>query len=82
MKRKTAVNYVPNIQWAISVAAFFENKISEEKLFSTISESLADVDMTDHNKEFIEKNIEILSKNLPELKVFFKSYLRNQAFKW
>ena len=81
MKRKTAVNYVPNIQWAISVAAFFENKISEEKLFSTISESLADVDMTDHNKEFIEKNIEILSKNLPELKVFFKSYLRNQAFK-
>ncbi|MBH1959406.1 MAG: hypothetical protein I8H68_04790 [Flavobacteriia bacterium] len=76
LTRKGSVNYVPNILWAFSVAAFLENKISEEKLFSNISESLADVDITDHNREFIEKNVKILSKNLPELKVFFKSYLR------
>jgi len=76
LTRKGSVNYVPNILWAFSVAAFLENKISEEKLFSNISESLADVDITDHNREFIEKNVKILSKNLPEIKVFFKSYLR------
>ena len=72
--RKNAVNYVPNITWAFAVAAFLENKISEEKLFSIISASFTDVKITDHNKEFIEKNVLILSKNLPELKAFFKSY--------
>lgn len=76
MQRKSAVNYVPNIQWAVFVALFFENKISEEKLFGNICESLADVDLTDHNQEFIDKNLQVLSKNLPELKAIFKSYLQ------
>ena len=72
--RKNAVNYVPNITWAVAVSAFLENKISEEKLFSIISASFTGVKITDNNKEFIEKNVLILSKNLPELKAFFKSY--------
>ena len=72
--RKTSNNYVPNILWVISTAAFLENKISKEKLYSILAESFAEVKTTESNLHFIRKNTILLEKNLPELKGFFKSH--------
>jgi len=74
--RKNSASYVPNIKWAVSVAAFLENKISADKLYHTISESFKDFKITENNNELLEKNLVLLSKNLPELKEFFKSHLK------
>ena len=72
--RKNSNNYVPNILWLISTAAFLENKISKEKLYSILAESFAEVKTTESNLHFIRKNTILLEKNLPELKGFFKSH--------
>jgi hypothetical protein len=72
--RKKSENFVPNILWIISTASYLENKISKEKYFNVLTESLSRVKMTESNQYLILENAELLIKNLPELKIIFKSH--------
>ena len=73
--RKKSDSFVPNLLWLISTASFLENKVSKEKYFSTLTESLAPMKVTENNQYLIQNNIDLLMKNLPELKSFFKSHV-------
>ncbi len=73
--RKKSENFIPNLLWVITTASFLENKISKEKYFNTLTESLTKVKVTESNQYLIQENAVLLTKNLPELKTFFKSYL-------
>ena len=72
--RKKSENFVPNIFWIISTASYLENKISKEKYFNVLTESLSRVKMTEINQYLIQENADLLIKNLPELKIIFKSH--------
>lgn len=72
--RKKSENFVPNILWIISTASYLENKISKEKYFNVLTESLEMIKVTEGNQHFIQENAELLIKNLPELKIIFKSH--------
>lgn len=74
--RKKSENFVPNLFWVIRTASFLENKISKEKYFKMLTDSLNGVKVTENNQHLFKDNTVLLTKNLPELKVFFKSYLK------
>lgn len=73
--RKKSKNFVPNLEWMISTASFLENKISKEKYYSVLTESLATIKVSENNQHLLQENTDLLIKNLPELKKIFKSYL-------
>lgn len=74
--RNKSDHFVPNLLWLISTASFVENKISKEKYYSVLNDSLATLKETERNQYFIQEITELLIKNLPELKLFFKSYFK------
>ena len=79
--RKNSENFVPNLLWVICTASFLENKISKEKYYNTLTESLGDVQATENNQHLLQNNTDLLAKNLPELKTFFKSHLQQTPVK-
>ena len=74
-QRKNSDNFVPHLLWLISTASFLENKISKEKYFRVLTESLNTLKINESNQYLLKNNAELLSKNLPDLKFFFKSHL-------
>ncbi len=74
-QRKNSDNFVPHLLWLISTASFLENKISKEKYFMVLTESLNTLKINESNQYLLKNNAELLSKNLPDLKFFFKSHL-------
>ena len=74
--RKKSNNFVPNLFWLISTASFLENKIAKEKYFNLLNDSLIQVKVDESNQYLIKENTDLLAKNLPELKTFFKSHLK------
>lgn len=73
--RRKSSDYVPNLSWLITTASFLENKISKEQFMEILKDSLASVTRNDNNSFLLQENADLLAKNLPELKILFKSYL-------
>lgn len=73
--RKKSENFVPNLTWVISTSLFLENKLAKDKYYSHLTASLSDVYLNESNQILVKDNIDLLTKNLPELKLFFKSHL-------
>lgn len=74
--RNKSDHFVPNLLWLISTASFVENKINKEKYYSVLNKSLATINVTERSQYFIQEITKLLIKNLPELKLFFKSYVK------
>ena len=75
LDRKKKKNYIPNLSWGIWLSRYMENTISKEELMVLISNSLEGVLVTKENEMVYEKTVNIITKNLPELNIIFKSHL-------
>ncbi len=73
--RKRKSDYIPNLSWSIHLAQYMEDRIDKERLIQEIKLTIKDVEVNFKNASFLQKTVNILSKNLPDLTKEFKSYL-------
>lgn len=74
IKRSKDTKYIPNILWSIALSKYMEGYINDTKLLEEIKKPLQHIKKpTESEKELINKVIDRMSKNLPDVFLKLKS---------